>query len=438
MRYLLVVVCAVLVTFPLCAMAVPSVQQSDAAAAPVQSLTFAAESFGLDLRGLWLETARVRPGQTLAGLLQPHGVSMAAVYQAARASEGLFDVRRIRSGKPYRVALDPREGCRLKYLVYEKTPVDFVVFDFSAIPRVSLGQKTLQTKIRQASGTITSSVWNAFVEQGLSPDLLLQLADIFACTVDFRQLQPGDSFQILFAEKWVEGRAVAVGNIRAALLTTRHKSYQAFRFSRGESSAYYDEAGNSLQKAFLKSPLRYSRISSGFTKKRLHPVTKVYRSHPGIDYAAPRGTPVRSIGDGIIRRIGYSKSAGKTIAIDHPGPYASEYLHLSAFKKGLRRNSRVSKEQVIGYVGSTGLATGPHLDFRFKKNGCYRDYRRVELPAGEAVVPELMAAFIKQVQLYLARLATDSQGEVIAAAPKPATAGGQLKLQQSTHLPVRQ
>jgi len=363
-----------------------------------------ASHYGIDLSGYDVERSVVRSGQSLRTMLRPFPVPASAIFKAAAISKSVFDVRNIIAGRPYSVVLDSKSGRRVKYLIYDQSPEKYVVFDFGKPMRVYTGRKLIETKIRMVSVTVTTSLWNAFAEKRLNPDLVLRLADVFASKTDFRRLHKGDHFRVIYEEQYAEGKPVGIGAIKAAALTDGDKIHQAFQFSHHGAVGYYDEEGRNLENAFLISPLTYTRISSGFSEKRLHPIKKSYRRHPAIDYAAPAGTPVMSIGEGIIMEIGRSRTAGKYIKVKHPGPYISEYGHLSSFEKGIKMNSPVKKGDIIGFVGSTGLATGPHLDFRFMKNGRYVNYFCAKLPAGQPVDAECQKRFDQTVSQYASKL----------------------------------
>ena len=360
--------------------------------------------YGIDMNGYIMNTAIVNSGQTLSKLLKPYRIPASVVLQAAAISKNIFDVRRIKSGRPYAVVRDLNRGLRVRYFIYEQTRENYVVFDFGNPLRVFTGQKALESKVRVASGTITSSLWDAVIEQRLSSDLILTMADIFASTVDFHRLRRGDRFHVIYEEQYSEGKPVGIGAIEATILTHGDKRHKAFRHSHHDGTVgYYDEKGISMQKAFLKSPLKYTSITSGFSDKRLHPIKNIYRRHPAIDYGAPPGTPVMSVGGGVVYETGNSKTAGKYVMINHPGSYVSKYLHLASIAERIEKNAQVKRGEVIGFVGSTGLATNSHLDFRFMKNGRYLDYSTVELPDGESVASECKDRFNREIAQFKSR-----------------------------------
>jgi len=226
-----------------------------------------------------------------------------------------------------------------------------------------------------------------------TPELAIKLSQIFAWQIDFYHLQKGDSFKVIYDELYVDDKFFAIGTIKAAHFTHRGKDFYAIPFTQDSVSQYFYENGNSLRKAFLKAPLEFSRISSRYSKSRLHPVIKTRRPHLGVDYAAPVGTPIRTTGDGIVLEAGYNKGAGKFIKIRHNSVYTTMYLHLSRYATRIKKGTKVQQGQVIGYVGSTGLSTGPHLDYRFFVNGNPVDPLKVEVPPSHPVKEELRAAY---------------------------------------------
>jgi murein DD-endopeptidase MepM/ murein hydrolase activator NlpD len=306
-------------------------------------------------------------------------------------------VRRLQAGKPYRVYRNAWLG-KARYLVYRPSAVEYVVFDVRFPERSFVGAREVQTAWRTVEGTITHSLYQSLDDAGAHPSLALALSEVFAWQVDFFRIQRGDRFRVVFEERRVDGRRIEPGKVVAARFAHHEDDYFAFRFDAGDAgdagaSAYFDENGNSLRKALLKAPLRYSRISSHYSRRRLHPVLKRYRPHLGVDYAAPYGTPVRSVGDGKVLFAARKGGNGNYVKIRHNATYTTGYLHLQRFAEGVRPGARVKQGQVIGYVGSTGLSTGPHLDYRFWKNGAAINPLAVDLPPGEPVAPPYRAAF---------------------------------------------
>src|SRR5690606_21799455 len=224
-------------------------------------------------------------------------------------------------------------------------------------------------------------------------DLTNRFVDIFGWQVDFQRLQRGDKFKLLYEERQVEGVSIGIGKINGIYFEHFDQPFYAFPFDQGEGIDYFDEDGKSLRKALLKYPIQFTRISSRYNKNRFHPVQKRWKAHLGTDFAAPTGTPIRSVGDGIVLEARYKSNNGNYVKIRHNATYTTQYLHMSKIAPGIRPGVKVKQEQVIGYVGSTGLATGPHLCYRFWKNGVQVDALRVELPPSQPIQDEYMEAF---------------------------------------------
>jgi len=355
---------------------------------------------GLYIYGIPVDSFDLIPGQFrrnsfLSEVLLDHGVSMNDIDQVIKNSAGVFDVRKIRSGNNYTLFCTRDSAPRARYLVYEHDPVTLYVFSFNDSLNITMFNKEITPVIRFSKGTIETSLWDAMVSNDMHPTLANQLSEIYAWTIDFFGLQKGDSFKVIYEELFIDGRSLGPGRIYGASFTWSGTTIDAIPFIQDSTESYYDSEGNSLRKAFLKAPLEFSRISSRFSGSRLHPVLRIRRPHLGVDYAAPAGTPVRSIGDGRVTSAGYSGESGNMVRIVHNSVYSTAYLHLSRFGPGIRSGTMVKQGQVIGYVGSTGLATGPHLDFRFYKNGSPVDPLKVEAPPVEPVSEANRERFVK-------------------------------------------
>ena len=318
---------------------------------------------------------------------------MIAVEQLVTKAAGIFDVRKIRAGNKYTVLCSNDSLRKAEYFIYETNPTEYVVFETGDSLHVHLGQKEVEVRIRTASNTISSSLWNAMNEIGASPNVTVALSEIYAWTIDFYSIQKGDNFTAIYEELVVDGETIGMGNILSARFNHGGKDNFAFRFVQDNKPDYFDDKGQSLRRAFLKAPLKFSRISSHFSNSRLHPVLRIRRPHHGVDYAAPKGTPVHSIGNGTVIEVRYAGGAGRMIKIRHNAMDTTAYLHLSGYAKGISKGAHVQQGQVIGYVGSSGLSTGPHLDFRFYKNGSPVDPLKVESPPALPVKKELADSF---------------------------------------------
>jgi murein DD-endopeptidase MepM/ murein hydrolase activator NlpD len=350
--------------------------------------------FGLPVDSFSIETEPILRNQNLSDILVKKNISYQTIDQLARKSKPIFDVRRLKHNNRYHFFLKSDSLKTPAYFVYEIDNTDYVVYQLQDSLHIYTGQKPIQRELKTASGTIKSSLWNALVENKINPVLAIELSQIYAWTIDFFGIQRGDQFRIIYEEQFVDSISVGIGEIYACQFQHMNQDYYAFLFEQDSTLSYFDDQGKSLKKAFLKAPLEFSRISSRFSNSRYHPVLKIRRPHHGIDYAAPTGTPVQSIGDGVVTRKGYQRGGGGNyLYIKHNSVYTTCYMHLHGFAKGIATGTRVKQGQVIGYVGSTGLSTGPHLDFRVFRNGSPMDPLKVEAPPVEPVYEDNLAAF---------------------------------------------
>lgn len=356
-----------------------------------------AKAYHIRLDSLEVIYSTVANNQNLSTILTPY-VSQTMIDKIAKSSVNVFDVRKIRSGNSIAKIVTSDSLKTLKYFVYEINPIDFVVFDLTDSFRIYKDQKVVDRQVKTASGTISSSLWNCFIENKLDIGLGLALADVYAWTIDFYGLQKGDNFTVTYEEVYVEQKMIGIDKILASRFQHSGKDFFAYRFEQNGKGEFYDEKGQSLQRSFLKAPLKFSRISSRFSKSRMHPILRIARPHYGVDYSAPKGTPVVALGDGRVQEVTYKGGYGKFVSIRHNSVYTTTYAHLSGYAKGIKAGVHVSQGQVIGYVGSTGLSTGPHLDFRVYKNGSPTDPLKMESPPAKPVEAVNMNAFRKFVQ----------------------------------------
>lgn len=349
--------------------------------------------YGIPVDSFNVSSNEVLPGENLSKILSNYKISPQLVDSLIKKSQGVFDLRSIRAGHLYKAFTEPDSSQKLVYWVYEISPIQYVVFSFKDSIAIEVQQKPIRIEHKIGSAQITSSLWNAIEESNLNTSLALELSEIFAWEVDFFGLQKGDHFKVVYDEMFVDSSSIGVGKIYAAIFNHGDRDIYAFSFNQDSVDSYWNEKGQSLKKAFLKAPLKFSRISSGYSNRRMHPVLKIVRPHHGIDYAAPKGTPIVAIGSGTVVFKGYSGGAGNMLKIKHNSTFTSGYMHLSAFASGVRQGGRVQQGQVIGYVGSTGYATGPHLDFRIWKGGSLINPLKVQSPPEKPIKPELMDAF---------------------------------------------
>jgi murein DD-endopeptidase MepM/ murein hydrolase activator NlpD len=360
--------------------------------------------YGLAVDSFYIITGKVGRNQTLSTILGSYGVSNDTIYKLTLASDGVFNLRKIRMGNPYKVFCSKDTTHRMLHFIYEHTPIDYVMFSLEDSIRVTRQEKPVRLQSREVSGMITSSLWNTMLDNGIDPMLAFELSEIYAWSIDFFGLQEGDAFKVFYEEQYVDSNYIGFGKIQGAVFYHAGEEFYAVPFIQDSVESYFDQEGNSLRKAFLKAPLRYSRISSRYSHNRLHPILKVRRPHLGVDYAAPIGTPVLAIGDGKIIKTGNTKGNGNWIKIQHNSVYATAYLHLSHYARGIQTGSYVRQGDIIGYVGSSGLSTGPHLDFRFYKNGYPVDPLKVEAPPVQPVSEENRPAYDSLLWLTMEKL----------------------------------
>ncbi|MCG8474668.1 MAG: peptidoglycan DD-metalloendopeptidase family protein [Cytophagales bacterium] len=368
-------------------------------AAETDSLALAPESSkatlycNIPVDSLLVIEEKVKKNQNLSEILNAYHISPKQIHLLAQRAKSVFSVRKIVSGKPYALLCTRDSLPKATHFIYKPNPVDYIVYDLRDSMQVYKRQRKVTIKEKEITGTIQSSLYQALLQNGGSQLLVNKLADVFAWQIDFFHIQKNDYFKILYEEKWVENKMVGIGKVLAAQFNHMNTPYYAFYFGQGGKASYFDEKGNSLRKAFLKAPLNYTRISSRFSKSRYHPVQKRYKAHKGTDYAAPRGTPIRSVGEGTVIKATYNRYNGNYVKIRHNSVYTTQYLHMSKIKSGIRSGKKVKQGDIIGFVGSTGLASGPHLCFRFWKNGEQVDALKIKLPPSEPVLKENIATF---------------------------------------------
>lgn len=325
--------------------------------------------FGINADDYTIERKTVERGESWSKILGEYGIGTHKVLRLDQLTKDICPLRTIRLGSHYTTfTRQDSTAVKLDYLVYEKSLVDYVVFAFVGDSvAVREGQREVEIRRKKSSAIIESSLWGAIMAENLPYSLAAEMEEIYQWTVDFFGIQVGDHFTVIYDEKYIDTLSVGVGRIWGAKFTHRGKEIYAIPFEQGGKLQYWEVDGGSLRKQLLKAPLKFTRISSKFSHARFHPVLKKYRPHHGVDYAAPSGTPVRAVADGVITKKSYDKTAGNMLKIKHPGNLSSGYLHLRGFAKGIKVGARVSQGQVIGYVGNTGRSTGPHLDFRLWK-----------------------------------------------------------------------
>ena len=377
-----------------------------------EALRFAIE----DTVTLSVEAGTVRSGQSLSHLLSPAGVSAQMLHAMATGEREAFDVRRMKAGNDWSLFSGPDGTPR--HFAYTISSKEYVVFDLTDQGRARRGQFPSETRRGYVEGEVRGSLYQVLEDEGHSTTLALAMSQVYAWTIDFSRIQAGDRFRILYDRDWVDGKAVGMPRVLAAEFVHRGRNFPAYAYDQGDGTDHFDETGASLRKAFLKAPVEFSRISSRFDKKRFHPVLKKVKAHLGTDYAAPHGTPIVAVGDGVVIKASYTKGNGKYVKIRHNGTYTTQYLHMS--RRNVKEGQAVRQGDVIGYVGSTGLATGPHVCFRFWKNGQQVDHLREEFPPSTPIESDHVDRFADAVSSWKEEMARfDGRSEVQMAVQAP-------------------
>lgn len=353
-------------------------------------------AYGICIDSLNITEYTMKNGDNPAGIFSKLGFSAAKADSISKCALDVLDPTKLKAGKNYYTFTTADSIATIQYIVFAKSLTDFAVIDLSSESiRAYPFCKDVVLKRKFIHGKISSSLWNAIKEAGADPLLAMKLADVYAWQIDFFDIKEGDSFTALYNEAYIDDTvALNIASVEGALFTHQGKNFQAIPFTQDSILEYFDEEGNSLRKAFLKAPLDFFRISSRFSNARFHPVLKRYRAHHGVDYAAPTGTPVKSIGAGIvIKKAFQAGGGGNYLVVKHNSIYTTTYMHLSRFAKGIQVGSTVQQGEEIGYVGSTGLSTGPHLDFRVHKNGQAINPLQMEAPPSLPVKESLRDSF---------------------------------------------
>ena len=376
---------------------------------PVEEVDTCTYLYGICTDSLDVEDYIIRSGENLSEIFARQGFSAAETDRICRTAEalGVIDPRRIRAGMTYTIFSTPDTIHKIEYIALAKSLTDYAILDFTAdTVQAYPYKKNITLREKYAEGVIeSSSLWNLLKAQGVDPLLAVAISDVYAWQIDFFAIQQGDAYKILYNEAFIDDTAsLRIASVEGGVFRHYGKDYYAIPFMQDSILEFFDEEGNSLRKAFLKAPLDFYRITSKFTNSRFHPILKRFRAHHGVDYAAPAGTEVRTIGDGVVITKAYESGGGNYLKIKHNSVYTTSYMHLRGFAKGIQVGSHVRQGDVIGYVGSTGLSTGPHLDFRVYKNGQPINPLTMEAPPSHPVKPELMDSFMVVKDNFLLKL----------------------------------
>ncbi len=351
------------------------------------------DEYGIPEGKYQVKSGVVGSRQTLSHILSGFGLSALDIDVIARSMREIFDPRRLRAGQSYHGYYDSDSIPSLRYFIYEISHLEYFKIEFSDEPELSRHEKEVTVVHKTATGIIHSSLWNTLSSNNLNPELAIRLSEILAWEVDFYRIQKGDRFKVIYEESYVGDRPVGISRVEAVYFVHQGRPIHGFRFEQDTIHGYFNEEGESLRKVFLKAPLEFVRITSRYSHSRLHPILNQRRPHYGTDYAAPHGTPILAVGDGRVTQTAYTSGNGNYVRIRHNSVYETQYLHMSRFASGIRPGTFVRQGQVIGYVGSTGLATGPHVCFRFWKNGQQVDHLREEFPSADPLPDDFLEPF---------------------------------------------
>lgn len=376
-----------------------------------------AYQYGVCIDTLDVKDYKMKNGDNPASIFSGLGFSALMADSISRSSTEVLDPTKLQAGMHYYTFTMQDSTAQIRYIAFAKSRTDYAVIDLTGDTiRAYEFNKPITLKRHYVEGTLNSSLWNVLQSNGVNPLLAINIADVFAWQIDFYDVKEGDSFRVLYDIAYIDDTtALNINGIQGAVFNHQGKEFIAIPFTQDSVFEYFDQDGNSLRKAFLKAPLDIFRITSRFTNARFHPILKRYRAHHGVDYAAPVGTPVKSIGAGTVIAKGYQGGGGNFLKVKHNSVYTTTYMHLSKFAKGIQVGSHVQQGEVIAYVGSTGLSTGPHLDFRVHKNGQPINPLNMEAPPSLPVKPELRDSFAIVKQRVFAEL--DSMQKMKTAVP---------------------
>jgi len=353
------------------------------------------DAYGIQYEPLVIDTLKIRNRQTLGHIFSGYNFDNQFIDKIVTQMRDVFDPRYIKAGNTYK-AYQRQESdslLSLQYFVYDISPLEFLKIDFSDSLVISRGEKVVTPVKLTVSGIIHSSLWETLSQNNINPELAIKLSEILAWEVDFYRIQRGDRFKVVYEENFVGEESVGVGQIDAIYFVHHEEEIYGFKYEKDTVSGYFGPEGENLRKVFLAAPLKFGRISSGYSASRMHPVLGTRRPHYGTDYAAPVGTPIYAVGDGVVTEARYTSGNGNYVKIRHNSVYDTQYLHMSRFGQGIRPGKKVEQGDVIGYVGMTGLATDPHVCFRFWKNGQQVNHRKEEFPSADPLHPDYFDDF---------------------------------------------
>ena len=335
--------------------------------------------YGYDTSNYVFDTILVKPNQFLSDILTQKGYPFRDILKLEKTAEEIFSLRKIRSEKE--LIFVHSDSCSFpECMIYEPNAYNYVRYHLDDLECVEIIDRPVTKEYDMFGGYVETSLWNALIGNGHSPAVIDKLEDAFASTVDFYHVQRCDSFKFIFEKVFVDGKFIGYGDILAAYFENEAGKHYSVYYENDQYEGFYDLEGRPTKSTFLRSPVRYSRISSRFNRRRFHPIKRRVIPHLGTDYAAPSGTPIRAVANGVVEKASYTKNNGKYVKLKHDRQYKTQYLHMSGFAAGIKSGVKVKQGQTIGYVGQTGLATGPHVCFRFWKNGKQTNHLRENFP----------------------------------------------------------
>lgn len=368
--------------------------ESEVVVEPADTIQYTYQ-YGVCIDTLDIREYLIKNGDNPAAIFSSLGFSAAKADSISRSATNVLDPTKIQAGRHYYTFTTQDSLANIRYIAFAKSMTDYAVIDLTQDTTIaSEFCKPVTYKREYLEGTLNSSLWNVIKAQGGDTQLAIKISDVYAWQIDFFDVKEGDSFKVIYDVAYIDDTtALYIETIQGAVFNHQDKEFTAIPFVQDSVFEYFDLEGNSLRKAFLKAPLDFFRITSRFSNARFHPILKRYRAHHGVDYAAPVGTPVKSIGAGTVVAKGYQNGGGNFLKVKHNSVYTTTYMHLSKFAKGIQIGSHVQQGEVIAYVGSTGLSTGPHLDFRVHKNGEPINPLKMEAPPSLPVKVELRDSF---------------------------------------------
>ena len=377
--------------------------------------------FGFNVDSFHIENNVVKKNDMFGSILSSNGLAANLVMLIEHEAKDIFNVRNIRTGSKYHVIKKNQCDEKPVAIVYEPDKLKYVLYDFRESVNVSLVEKDVEVCEEFAYGKIESSLWSALESKGINPGVIDLMEDALSSSVDFYHTQKGDEFKLIFENKYVDGELIGIGKLLGACYKNESGVNYSMYYKTKDSDGYFDNEGRPAKKAFLKAPVKFSRISSSFNLRRFHPIKGRTIPHLGTDYAAPHGTEIRSVAGGVISAASYTSGNGKFVKVKHDKVYETQYLHMSRFAQGIRPGTRVKQGQTIGYVGSTGLATGPHVCFRFWKNGRQVNHLREKLPSALPMNKSELPEFFKfrDDMINKLELINTTKFDIALADPKP-------------------